>query len=87
MSHIRPLYVRPLPSTMRSMSLTTVDHTTDSGTTRAGTVPVKRSLTTIYADGRAVDTIIWNRPLLRRLDREGISREDYVASRVAVHQV
>jgi hypothetical protein len=63
--------------------ITTKNHRTNSGSTRAGQTPVERDLTYIYVDGEHVDTIMWNRPLLRRLEQGGLTREEYVAAQAA----
>jgi hypothetical protein len=60
-----------------------VDRTTSNGSTRAGQVPVIRRLTDLIVDGAVVETIIWNGPLLRRLESRGLGRDDYVAERIA----
>lgn len=60
-------------------TFTTIDRTTSNGSTRAGEMPLLRHLTEIHIDGQHVDTIIWNGPLLARLERKGMTREQHVA--------
>ena len=68
---------------MNAPRITSQSHTTSNGSTRAGERPLEREMTQLLVDGEHVDTIIWNSALLRRLDRRGITREQFVAERIA----
>ena len=64
---------------MTEQRITTIERTTSNGSTRAGNSVVRRELTEVYVDGELVNTIIWNAPLLQRLERTGVTRAAYVA--------